>query len=78
MKKNISVDSLIINTEEIDKIIQSKLTDLNELDQIEKEITQKYNKVIEKIDKYKKEFDENMNKERAILAEQIEKTNRKR
>lgn len=78
MKKNISVDSLIINTEELDKIIQSKLTDLNELDQIEKEITQKYNQVIEKIDKYKKEFDENMNNERAILAEQIEKTNRKR
>lgn len=78
MKKNISVDSLIINTEELDKIIQSKLTDLNELDQIEKEITQKYNQVIEKIDKYKKEFDENMNNERAILAEQIKKTNRKR
>lgn len=78
MKKNILVNSLIINIEEIDKIMQSKLTGLNELDQIEKEITQKYNQVIEKIDKYKKSFDENMNKERAILAEQIEITNRKR
>ncbi len=48
MKKNISVDSLIINTEELDKIIQSKLTGLNELDQTEKEIPQKNNQVIEK------------------------------